>query len=180
MIRGELTNLRALERPDAAALFLWLNRPDVLRWWGFGEAAISRSRIEEDIEGWLEDERRLGRPVAFIIEELNGEPVGFAILREERRLDRSAELSLLIGEPARWGVGLGSDALAVLIDASFDAWGLHRVAAKSEAANERAHRWLRRAGFAREGTLRDASFYDGAFHDQLVFGLLATDRMNDE
>jgi RimJ/RimL family protein N-acetyltransferase len=169
-----------MERPDSAALFHWLNDPAVMLWWGFGEAVVSRARIDEEIEGWLRDERDRGRTVAFMIEDLDHEPVGFAVLREDRAQDRVAELSLLIGEPERWGRGLGSDALDALVDASFAQWGLHRLTAKSEADNERAHRWLRRAGFRCEGTLREASFYDGAFHDQLLFGLLATDRMDDK
>lgn len=169
-----------MERPDAAALFHWFNNPGAMRHWGFGEAVVSRARIEDDVEGWLEVERTNGHPAAFIIEDLDGDPIGIAILREDRRQDRAVEISLLIGEPERWGQGLGSDALAALVDACFTEWGLHRLTAKSEADNERAHRWLRRAGFRCEGALREASFYDGAFHDQLLFGLLATDRMDDE
>lgn len=176
MLRGELTNLRAIERPDVAALLLWLNQPEVMRWWGFGEALISRARIETEVEAWLDEERRTLRPAALMIDALDHSPVGLAILRGDRTRDRSLELSLLIGEPERWGQGLGTDALETLIDLCFDQWGVHRLTARSEAGNERAHRWLRRAGFQHEGTLREASFYDGQFHDQLIFGLLASDR----
>ncbi len=175
MIRGELTNLRAIERPDAAALFRWFNDPAVMRFWGYGEGVVSLNRIQLDIDQWLEDERAADRPAALLIETLDGDAIGVAILAEERRQDRAVELSLLIGEPERWGQGLGSDALGVLVDACFAQWGLHRIAARSEVGNERAHRWLRRAGFQLEGTLRDASFFDNEFHDQLHFGLLATD-----
>ncbi len=175
MIRGELTNLRAIERADAAALFRWFNDPNVIRFWGFGEGIVSLNRVQADLEGWLEDEPALDRPAAVIIESLDGEAIGVAILTEERRQDRGVELSLLIGEPDRWGQGLGSDALSVLIDACFAQWGVHRIEARSEIGNERAHRWLRRAGFQLEGKLRGASFFDYAFHDQLLFSLLAND-----
>jgi RimJ/RimL family protein N-acetyltransferase len=67
--------------------------------------------------------------------------------------------------------------LSALVDACFAQWGMHRIAARSEIGNERAHHWLRRAGFQDEGTLRDASFFDNAFHDQLLFALLATDKV---
>lgn len=176
MIRGELTNLRAIERPDAAALFRWLNDPDVMRHWGAGEAVVSRSAVETDIEKWLHQEQSLGHPAAFLIESLEGDPIGFAVLTQDRRQDRSVELSLLIGEPSRWGAGLGTDALEALVDACFCQWSMHRISARSEAFNVRAHRWLRRAGFTQEGVLRDASFFDAQFHDQLLFGLLESDR----
>ena len=178
MIRGELTNLRAIERPDAAALFRWFNDQEVVRFWGFGEGIVSLNRVQADIESWQEDEARFDRPTALMIETLEGEAIGVAILTEERRQDRCVELSVLIGEPNRWGAGLGSDALSALVDACFAQWGMHRIAARSEIGNERAHRWLRRAGFRAEGTLREASFFDNAFHDQLLFGLLASDEVN--
>jgi RimJ/RimL family protein N-acetyltransferase len=180
VIRGELTNLRAIERPDAAALFHWFNDAAVMRFWGYGEGIVSLNRIQTDIERWLEDEQAADRPAALIIESLTGDALGIAILTEERRQDRAVELSLLIGESDRWGKGFGSDALAVLVDACFAQWGLHRIAARSESGNERAHRWLRRAGFRLEGTLRDASFFDNAFHDQLLFSLLQTDEGSNE
>jgi RimJ/RimL family protein N-acetyltransferase len=175
VIRGELTNLRAIERPDAAALFQWFNHPLVMRFWGYGEGIVSLNRIQLDVEEWLEEEQAADRPAAMMIESLSGDALGVAILTEERRQDRAVELSLLIGEPHCWGKGFGSDALGVIVDACFAQWGLHRISARSEIGNERAHRWLRRAGFQLEGTLRDASFFDNAFHDQLLFSLLATD-----
>ncbi len=175
VIRGEFVNLRAIERSDAAALFRWFNDPDVMRFWGFGDTAISLNRLQTDVAGWLEDERDLGRPAALMIESLEQDPLGIVILTGERLQDRAIELSMMIGEANLWGRGLGSDALETVVDVCFAQWNIHRISAKSEVGNVRAHRWLRRAGFLLEGTLRDASFFNNAFHDQLSFARLATD-----
>ena len=146
-----------------------------MRYWGYGEGIVSLNRIQRDIERWLDDERVNDRPAAFLIETIEGDPVGFAIFTETRRQDRAVELSMLIGAPDQWGQGLGSDALGALVDACFAQWGVHRISARCEQGNERAQQWLRRAGFQREGTLREASFFDNAFHDQVLFSLLASD-----
>jgi RimJ/RimL family protein N-acetyltransferase len=70
--------------------------------------------------------------------------------------------------------------LETVIETCFDEWNLRRIWARSEAFNERAHRLLKRCGFFHEATLRDASFFEGAFHEVLVFGLLASDRPHDD
>jgi RimJ/RimL family protein N-acetyltransferase len=52
--------------------------------------------------------------------------------------------------------------------------------ARSEAFNERAHRLFKRCGFVQEATLRDASYFEGDYHDVFVFGLLATDERDSD
>jgi len=172
MILGELLNLRAVERTDAATLFRWLNDPRVMRFWGAPEHTISLAEVQRRIEEWLAQEMALGRPAALVAEALAGEAIGFAVVSRERPNDRSVELSLMIGEPERWGQGYGTDLLQTLVANCFDAWRLHRVWVRSEASNERAHRLYARCGFQLEATLRDAAFLDGHFEDVLLFALL--------
>ena len=173
MIHGELVNLRALERADAAVLHRWLNDPATMRGWGLSAPAISLGEVQRQVEGWLAEEAALGRPVGLVVETLEGEAVGLVVLRPDRAEARSVELSLLIGEPGRWGRGLGTDALRTALEACFEGWNLHRVWLRAEVSNVRAHRLYARCGFVREGTLRQAAFLDGRYEDVLVFGLLA-------
>lgn len=173
MIRGELVNLRAVERGDAATLHGWLNEPDGMRGWGWSAAAVSLTEVGRRVEGWLAEEAGLGRPVALIVETLAGEAVGLVVVAAERAEARSAEVSLLIGEAANRGHGLGTDALRTTLEACFGGWNLHRVGLRSEASNDGARRLYARCGFRREGTLREAAFLDGRYEDVAVFGLLA-------
>lgn len=174
MIRGERVNLRAIERTDAGHLYRWLNDPEVMRFWGQPEATVSLAEIQRRIEEWLEREAELGRPAAFLIEDLDGNPVGLLVTSRERLPHRSLELSLLIGERERWGQGLGTDVLETFLDVCFAQWGFHRVWLRSEAYNERAHRLYRKCGFTQEAVLREAAYVDGQFHDVLIFARLAT------
>lgn len=172
MIRGELVNLRAVERTDAPDLVRWFNDPKVMRYWGVGDATVSSSDIQRRIEGWLDDEVRLGRPACLIAETLDGAAVGLVVLSDYRPDDRSTALSLMIGEPELWGQGLGTDTLRAIVDACFSSWNLHRLWLRAEAFNERARRLYHRLGFAHEATLRDATYLDGEYHDVLIFALL--------
>lgn len=53
--------------------------------------------------------------------------------------------------------------------------GAHRVFAKTGATNVASWRLMDRLGMRREGVLRDAAEKDGAFVDELWYGVLATE-----
>ncbi len=171
MLRGELTNLRSVERSDGETLHAWLDDPEIMRWWGRGVAVVSRNLVQQEIERWLDEERTREHPVAFVIETLDHEAIGLILLSDMEPVDRSAELSILLTEAHRRH-GFGSDALATLIDAAVDQWGLHRLTARSEAANAAAHSFFEKSGFRLEGRLREARFVDGGWDDILIFGYL--------
>jgi RimJ/RimL family protein N-acetyltransferase len=172
MIRGELVNLRAVERADQPDLLRWFNDPGLMRLWGIADATASSNEVQRRIEGWLDEETRLGRPACLMVETLEGVAVGLVVLSEHRPNDRSTALSLLIGEQSLWGQGLGGDTLRTVVDSCFASWNLHRVWLRTEAFNERAQGLYRRCGFRHEATLRDATYLDGEYHDVLVFALL--------
>lgn len=175
MIRGELVNLRAIERTDAPEVWHWFNDSNLMRHWGMSDAVTSLSAVQTRIEGWLDEESRHGHPVAFIIEDLESTKLGMLIFGDYRADAHSMSLSLLIGHRDHWGKGLGTDTLRTAIEVCFSSWALHRLWLHVEAFNERAQRLYERCGFKHEGTLRDASYFDGAYRDVEVYGLLATD-----
>jgi RimJ/RimL family protein N-acetyltransferase len=174
-LRGELVNLRAVDRHDATDLHRWLNDPDLMCYWGLPSSTPSLTEVQRQIEAWLDEEGSLGRPTCLIIETLEGEAIGCVLLGEYKSDHRSTELSLLIGESEWRERGVGTDALRTLVETCFDDWNLNRVWARSEAFNERARRLFKRCGFVHEATLRDASYFEGEYSDVLLFGLLATD-----
>jgi RimJ/RimL family protein N-acetyltransferase len=169
VLRGELVDLRAVERSDAALIHGWLDDPELMRWWGFGVSAVSLAAVQLRIEQWVADEVTWGHPVAFIGETLEGAPVGMVVLSDMQPVDRTCELSLFINKSKR-GSGLGGDAIETILDAVCGQWNLHRVTARSEAANKRAHDFFIRHGFQPEGRLREARFIDGGWSDILIFG----------
>lgn len=171
MLKGEHTDLRALDRDDAARVHRWLDDAELMRWWGFGAPAVSLTSVLFRIELWLEEERAFGHPVAFIIQTVSGDPAGMLILSDVQHVDRSAELSLFLEAGFR-GMGLGADSLATICDAAFTQWNLHRLTVRSEEANVGAHAFFERHRFALEGRMREARYIDGKWNDILIFGRL--------
>jgi RimJ/RimL family protein N-acetyltransferase/isopentenyldiphosphate isomerase len=180
MIRGELVNLRAVDLDDGRVVYRWLNDPLVMDGWGDSASTISQSGVTRKIAGWLDDEEKLGRPVAFVIERLEGEAIGLLVALPTDQERRVFQLSLLIGDPGEWGKGFGRDALDAFLDTAFDDWNVRRIWLEVEAGNERAERLYRAAGFELEATLRDARYRHGTRHDVRRFGLTSAVRLGAE
>lgn len=175
MIQGILTNLRAIELDDAACVNGWFNTSAVMDGWGFGVAVESRTITAERIARWIDSERKLGRPVAFVIERAaDGAAIGLLLAIPDDKESRCVSLSLLIGTPDEWGNGFGSDALDAFLDATFNGWNLHRIHLEVEEGNVRAERLYRGAGFERQATMRSHRFRNGERGDLSMYGLTAS------
>jgi diamine N-acetyltransferase len=103
------------------------------------------------------------------IAEAGERPVGFALIRLHPA-DRAVELRrLAVTEKGR---GYGHAALRLLIAQAFTEHEAHRLWLDVKPQNERARALYRSAGFAEEGVLRDALYYDGRFESLVVMSLL--------
>jgi len=78
--------------------------------------------------------------------------------------------------PAHRGVGLGTQAQAELASLFFQHTTTHRIEAATDVENVAEQRALERAGFRRDGTLREAQWRDGAYHSCHLYSRLRTDR----
>jgi ribosomal-protein-alanine N-acetyltransferase len=71
-----------------------------------------------------------------------------------------------------WRRGLMSEAVAAVLRTGFGRMALHRVEATVMAGNIASATLLERAGFQREGVLRDRAWKGGTFRDVWMFGTL--------
>jgi RimJ/RimL family protein N-acetyltransferase len=172
MIRGELTNIRAIERRDVGFLTSLLNDPATQAGWGTGGVPVSVHQVETEIEVWLDEERTTRLPVGLVIEDLEHNQIGLALVLRSTRLNRSlATLSLAIATSYQ-RQGMGSDALVAITHALHEEWRIHCVQLVCEADNVAAIALYESVGFTREATKRQATFTDGAFGDQHVYSAL--------
>ena len=73
---------------------------------------------------------------------------------------------------AYWRRGLMSEAVAAVLRLGFEQLALHRVEATVMAGNTASAALLARAGFSREGTMRERALKQGSFRDVWMFGLI--------
>jgi RimJ/RimL family protein N-acetyltransferase len=170
LIQGQLTYLRAAERDDIPLFLRWINDRRTTRFLStrgplgtpLEERFFERMVDEQGKETWffviclLEDDRPIGNISLFAIDHTNG----------------NAGLGVLIGDPGDTGRGLGSDAIAAILDFGFGQLRLERIWLDVYDFNERARRVYERLGFVHEGTLRRAVFHDGRYDDIYRMALL--------
>ena len=127
-----------------------------------------------DHDTWIESMlARRSDLVIFVIEDETGKTIGTCQLTNINWVHRSAELQIRIA-PGAQGRGLGTLAIEQLCEFGFRDLGLHRINLHVWATNHRAIRVYEKAGFQREGLLREAAFVDGRFEDVIVMSLVNT------
>jgi RimJ/RimL family protein N-acetyltransferase len=169
MIRGTKTRLRALEQEDLPRCVRWFNDPELRR---FLVMRYPLSMAEE--ERWwasrLQQEQTGDHALA--IEAEDGTHIGNIGLHNIEFENGRAMLGIAIGEKAYWGQGYGTDAIQAMLNWAFGYLNLHRVYLTVYAYNERAIRCYERCGFRHEGTMRQARYVDGQYHDEWMMAIL--------
>jgi len=85
---------------------------------------------------------------------------------------QTAELGYVLVR-RRWGQGLMTEVLPVLVRFGFEQLGLHRMDARVEPEHGASVRLLRKLGFKDEGVLRERTLHaDGSRTDLALLGLL--------
>ena len=169
MLRGQVIGLRArldsdIEVFEAEMLNDWeiRIRADERPW-----RPIAPGSADSPYRGDDRDE-----VVRFSVVELaTSELAGEALIWRIDLHNRSAHLGLSL-RPAFRGRHLGTDLVRVLVRYGFALRGLHRLQIETLADNHAMIGAALRAGFAREGTIRQSAWVDGAFADVVILGLL--------
>ncbi len=171
MISNDRLRLRAMRRADLPLFVSWLNDPQVI------EGLIHYIPLSlEDEEAWYESMRKRPReehPLMIEIRTAKGwEPIGNCSLMDIDWRVRQAEFGIVIGAKQHWNRGFGTSALKLMLKHGFHTLNLNRIYLRVHATNQRAIRSYEKAGFVREGTLRQAHYHDGAYVDVIFMGVL--------
>lgn len=111
--------------------------------------------------------------VSFVID-VDGTAVGDASLFEFDSFARHAEAGISLVPQAR-GRGIGTAAIAQLIDFGFVRHNLRRIHLQAIASNTGAIRAYEKAGFVVEGRQREHAWVRGAYEDIVLMGILRSD-----
>ncbi len=96
-------------------------------------------------------------------------------LRQYNNRNRTASLSILIGNTALHGQGYGTEALQILTHYAFTEVNLNRLELTVSDYNLSGIRCYEKCGFQHEGRKREAMFRDGQYHDVVLMAILRED-----
>lgn len=172
-LEGERVRLRPLAHADAPALLAVFGDPAVMRYWSTPPLADHAAAMALVQEARVNAQAGTGFRWA-IAHRADDALVGTCSLFHLDVPHRRAELGFALGQ-AWWGRGLASEAIGLAIAHAFGALGLGRVEADVDPRNAASLRTLERAGFRREGHLRERYHVGGEVQDSVILGLLRSD-----
>ena len=153
--------LRPMTRDDTDLIVRWRNS-DAVRLNFIYQEPFTR----EGHENWIRNMVETGKVVQMIICETKDDtPLGSVYIRDIDRRHNKAEYGIFIGEESARGRGVGTAAARLMLEYCFQEEKLHRVFLRAFASNARAIRSYEKAGFVREGLLRDDVCIEGEYRD---------------
>ena len=123
MFVGERVALRAITTEDLPLILTWMNDAGTTSL-VIGELTLlSPEDGPKILERWRSPERKyLG-----IEDRASGKLIGTVGFKNIDRKNRCAEVSLSIGDPGCRGIGIGGEALDLLLKYGFQELGFHRI-----------------------------------------------------
>ena len=167
MIVGKKTQLRAIEKEDMVIFQKWMNDPLLTIWLG-PRFPISLDEQNRWYEKLITDTSKR----KYLIENLEGKPIGVVSLMALDLKNRCSEFGIYLGEQEAIGKGFGKDASMTLINFAFSEVGLNRLYLYVLEENNRAIKSFEECGFRKEAVLRENVFFNRIFHNQLIMGML--------
>lgn len=166
VLMGERVYLRPLERDDAELIVVWLRDRELT--WSLGDffPAADVRAVADGIERLY----RSGHDLLLgVVLRDTDTLIGITELHHLDLDNRQASFGLLIGQT---GEGYGPEVAGLVLDYAFGPLALNRVWVQVDERNTRGIRAYQKAGFRREGLLRESRYVDGRYHNTLLMAVL--------
>lgn len=108
----------------------------------------------------------------FLVLEPDGQIMGEAVINEMDFKLRCANFRIALFRSSKRGKGIGTWVVETIRDFAFEELKLHRLELNVFSYNPRAERVYLKAGFKREGILRDAVLDGNAYADDILMSIL--------
>lgn len=163
--------VRRFSPADVHAFAAYRADPEVARYQGWSDYTLdlgttfieALQRAQPGVPGeWYQ----------FALEDRSsGTLVGDLALKVDADEPRVAEVGFTL-VPEQQGKGYGTEALGAFVGFAFEAFGLHRIIAVTDALNAPAAAMLERVGMRREGHFHENVFFKGAWGSEFLFAIL--------
>lgn len=168
MIAGERCLLRPWRRGDEPQLATIANNPNVSRY--LRDRFPSPYRISDAL-AWIALNESAPSSLHFAIETGGMLAGGIGVEPREAEERLSAEIGYWLGEPF-WGRGIMSEAVQLLTGHVLANRDFRRIYAEVMAPNVASMRVLEKAGYSREGVLRNAYVKNNEIYDKIIYAIV--------
>jgi len=166
LLEGKNVNLRIMEKEDLSLFVEWVNKPEV-----FGEYNPLHQMSKTEAEKMVDDP---SDSKLFFIEKKDGSKIGFICHFHVLHMGTGTKqvevgYSLI---PNERGKGFGTEALQIMVDYLFLSKEIMRIQAQTDQRNAASQKILEKAGFKKEGTLRQNFFIRGKWTDDYIYSII--------
>lgn len=174
MIYGKRIRLRGIEKSDVPKFYEWINDPDVYQ--GLDtHLPLSMQDEEHWVEQTLQQEQAQ-KPLAIEARDGDGwKLIGNCGFFNLEWMNSAAELGIMIGDKTFWNQGYGTETMQLLLKHGFETLNLNRIYLRVYSTNPGALRAYEKAGFVKEGTLREAVYRNGKYADDYIMSVLRSE-----
>lgn len=151
-----MIKLQYFERTDFKQLIDWIDSPAFLLQWS--GSAFEYPLTEEQLGKYIENanHEQADTYIYKVVEQETGVVMGHISLGRIDRSNKSARVGkVLVGHPSARGKGAGQQMIKEILKVAFDELKLHRVTLGVFDFNSAAIACYEKAGFVKEGLLRD-------------------------
>lgn len=152
-----MVELKYFERSDFKQLIDWIDSSAfLLQWGGPGfDYPLTETQLEKYIEN--SNNENAETMVYKVVDHETGETLGHISLGKIDRKNKSARIGkVLVGDKNTRGKGIGQQMMKEILKIAFDELQLHRVSLGVFDFNVSAIACYEKAGFIKEGLLRDS------------------------
>ena len=173
-----MIKIEYFDREDFQQLMEWMNSEHLITNWA---GSLFKYPLTEDSLDWyIEDTNKIDSSDAFIYKAVStttGKTVGHISLGSISDKNRSARISrVLVGNTAERGKGVCTGMIKAILKIGFEDLKLHRISLGVYDFNTSAIRCYEKAGFVKEGLMRDVLRYD----ENTYWSLIEMSMLEDE
>lgn len=162
--------LRPMEKADLETVAAWFRDVEDLAFFDrTSRIPLNLLQTEEIWGDAICASRDCGK--CWFIIEADGVSFGMVGLEAISHVNRDAVVPVFVDKSVR-RQGVAVRAIALILDLAFRQLGLNRITSYYRADNHSSRDLISQIGCRIEGTMRQAWFADGAFHDMIVVGML--------
>ena len=169
---GRNVYVRGLHQSDLPAMLPWINDAEVTQLLFSGDRPASLERLTEQWEADLKSHNNIAFAACLCATD---QFIGTTGLYSINWIMRSAEFRVFVGEKGQWNKGIGTELTRLMAIYGFDKLNLNRVWLGVNADNAGAVRAYEKAGFVREGVLRQEQFRNNRYYDVIRMSMLRQD-----
>ena len=167
MLKGERVCLRPLCEDDVESIYKGTKDEESMYMTGTRKP-FTEEEVRDAYKRFMEDPDRRD----FAVCTADGTIIGDAAIQEIDRENKKAVFRIALHSNQQFGKGYGTEAVLLLQEYAFEELKLNRLELQVFSHNPRGIRAYEKAGFKKEGVLRQALYLNGTYSDEFIMSIL--------